>query len=390
MNGSILLILLSFLVVTWPLGVAQCQDEEEEETVEICTPDWQESGAPAGWGNCLTLQQYINASTFRNFSDNSKGILLKLLPGRHILYGTESLMVSNTNFTLVSVEEAILDCSESDVQYSIVFLAIDNVQINSTNVIGCRFYFSDIYDIIVDGGFFRGVLDLTIPYPAITVNRSGIVNIRKWSCSDYDGGCLNLVHTTLYLSSSNFTNNLNTITTIEAPLNIHMSFFNNNRGENGGVVNALTTNVKINCSTFTNNMATGSGGVFHFNHSSLTLTSSSFKSNSAGRYGGVFFLMNANIDVRSSTLSNNTAILSGGAGLIGSGAIAISETNFLSNCAANQSNFVTFCNANFVHISVQDQDHLQSGPQDPSGCIPYDGNVTGYQNCCPNACEAGE
>ena len=381
MNGSTLLIV--FLIINWPLEIARCQDENEE-TIKICTQDWQDS-RKAGWENCLSLQQYINSSTSR-----SEGIIFRLLPGRHTLNGTDRLMISGTNFTMVSDgdSDTTLDCSGSDSRHNVVFSSIDNgsVQINSTNIIGCQFYFSDIYDIIIYGGSFRGARD-----PGITVNRAGSVVIRGWNCSDCDGGCLSLAHTTLYLSSSNFTSNSNTITTVNAPLNIIECLFGNNQGELGGVINARFARVNITCSTFTNNMATGSGGVIYVNHSSVLLTSSSFKSNSARLHGGVFFLMNANIDMLLSDLSNNTALLLGGAGLIRNGALSsISETNFLGNSAAGQSNFVTLCNTDINRISPQDEALLRSRPQDSDGCTPYDGNITRYQNCCPSTCNFGE
>ena len=389
MNGPMLLVFVTILVVTWLPEIAQCQDENEE-TIDICAPE----SRAEGWESCLTLQQYINNSSSHNLS--SEAMLFRLLPGRHTLNGTERLVVSNTNFTMVSVNEgAILDCrgGSDTIQHNIVFLSIDNgsVQFNSVNVIGCRLYFSDIYDITINGGYFYGVRDRdpAVVYPAaVTVVRAMSVYVRKWNCSNYEGGCLNLTDTTLNLSSSNFTNNLNTvITTLRADLNIDMCFFDSNRGELGGVINANSVRIDITCSTFTNNAATGSGGVFFINESSLFLTSSIFESNSAGQHGGVFLLESTNINMVSSTISNNVALLSGGAGRIMHGSISFRETNFQSNSAANRSNFVTLC---FAGVDPRDEIHLLRGPQDSDNCKPYDGNITDYQNCCPNACKSGE
>lgn len=376
------MLLITFLAVTLLfIEIAQCQDEED--TIEICTLDWQRESNREGSESCLTLQQYINM-TSHNFS--SDGILFKLLPGRHTLNGTERLVISNTNITLVSDEETTLDCSESDIneQHNIVFLDNGYVEIYSTNVIGCRFYFSDINTITINGGYFSGVDTISqLQSPAITVNGSSTVTIRGWSCSNYDGGCLDLAQTSLLLSDSNLTNNSNTaIRIVEAsPVNISMCLFSDNSGIDGGVINALRGDVSIKCTTFKNNVALSSGGVIYVEHIDLDIVSSSFSNNSAGKYGGVLFVIRAEAGVYSSALSNNTATISGGAGYVRQGSIFINRTNFLGNSAENQSNFLAVCDA-----SIRIVDYNQQGEVDQNDetCTLYNGNISTYQNSCPD------
>ena len=356
MDGSTLLIV--FLIVSWPLEIAQCQNENEE-TVEICTPDWQESRA-AGWEDCLTLQRYINSTTSRiNFS--SEGILFRLLPGNHTLNGTDRLVISGTNFTMVSDEDTVLDCSGSDnKQHNAEFLNNGAVEINSTNVIGCRFYFSDIDTITINGGYFHAGVDNSImisQHPTIAVNGSSTITIRRWSCSNYEGGCLNLAHTSLLLSDSSFTNNSNTAVRIvdSSPVRIKMCSFSNNRGKNGGAINALGADVSIECSTFNNNVATSNGGVIYVNQVNLEITSSTFANNFAGENGGVLFVIRAEVDVFSSTLSNSTAIISGGAGYIREGSIFTSQTNFLGNKGPTPSPSVKLLSESWTTMSKKER-----------------------------------
>ena len=380
MNGSMLLVIL-FIIIS-PLEIAQC--EVEGDTIEICTLDWQESSR-AGSKTCLTLQQYINInSNSRNFS--SEGILFKLLPGNHTINGTERLVVSNTNFTLVSDEEATLDCSESDnKQHNVLFLDNGSVEINSTNVIGCRFFFSDIDTISINDSYFLGK-DTTSQHstvPAITVNGSSTVTIRRWSCSNYDGGCLNLIHTSLFLSDSNLTNNSNTAIRIDeaSPVYINMCLFSNNRGTEGGVINALEADISIECTTFENNMATSNGGVIYVDQVKLDITSSTFSNNSAEKHGGVLFIIRAEANVYSSTLSNNTATNTGGAGYVRQGSIFIHQTNFLGNSATNRSNFLAICDATIRIVDYNQQGEMD---QNDTTCTLYDGNINTYRNYCPD------
>ena len=378
--------IIVFLIVNWPLEIAHCQDENEE-TVEICTSDWPQDSRAAGWENCLTLQQYINRS--RNFS--SEGILFRLLPGRHTLNGTDRLVISGTNFTMVSDEDAILDCSGSDnKQHNVVFLDNGAVEINSTNVIGCRFYFSDIDTIAINGGYFHAGVDnnnnnnnITISqHPAIAANGSSTVTIRRWSCLNYEGGCLDLSRTSLLLSDSNFTNNSNTAVRIvdSSPVRIKMCSFSINRGKNGGAINALGAAIFIECSTFNNNVAISNGGVIYVDQVNLEITSSTFSNNFAGKNGGVLFVIRAEVDVFSSTLSNSTAIISGGAGYVREGSIFTSQTNFLSNKVANGPNTLAICDAT-IRIMDYNQQEGETDPND-STCMLYDGDISLYQNDC--------
>ena len=382
MSGSTWLV--TILSAAWLLQTAQCQDDPV--TIYIIPPGANCSEEipfleeePSIY--CLTLQQYI--STPQNFSSDQL-ILFKLQAGIHSLNGTERLIVSNTNFTMVAEEEAVLDCSESDVQHSIEFSDNGFVEINSTNVIDCQFYFSDIGRITVDGGYLRGVDTIN---PAITVNGSGAVTVRRWNCSNYDGGCLSLARSSLFLSNSSFTNNSNTITVIEtSPVHIYTCFFSDNRGTDGGVINALETDVFINCSTFNNNVATGNGGVIYVVRSDLNIFSSTFSNNSAGKNGGVLFAISANANMYTSTLMNNSAILTGGVGYIRQGSAFISETNFQSNSAANQSNFFAICEAN-----LKIEDYNLQGDEDPndSTCWLYDASINRYQNYCSDVGSVG-
>ena len=265
---------------------------------------------------CLTLQQYASNPS------QSQNISFLVEPGMYNL-STVLTVSDGYNFTMSSIN-ATVTCTSATARFE--FNTVENVHISGITFQGCR----------------NTAIRMLQVTSASIVSNNFIDNEAIPGSSRY-GGCL-------YISLSSVT--------------ISESEFRNNRAYySGGVIYALSLNLRIDRSQFSFNTQQyyyGSGGALHARDSNIAIDSSVFDNNN-GRYGGaIYSYRSENFQISNTTFVNNR-----GGAIYATQALfsnsSISHSQFINNIANGGHGGAIYTSGSSVITQCQFFSNIASG-----------------------------